>query len=72
MSIKTLEDQLEHVQIAIERAENRQKYSIADREVWAADLETLYNREQSLITRIARRDARSSRGGIRSMRFCAS
>lgn len=71
MAIKTLEEQLESVQAAIEQAERRRSYTIKDRSMESSDIEHLYEREQSLLTRIARRDARTRNGGIRSVRFTA-
>lgn len=71
MAIKTLEEQLESVQVAIEQAERRRSYTIKDRSMESSDIQYLYDREQWLLERIARRDARAQRGGIRSVRFTA-
>lgn len=71
MAIKTLEEQLEHVQAAISKAEERQSYTIKDRSMESSNILHLYQREESLLKRVERRDARARRGGIRSLRFGA-
>lgn len=67
----TLEERLANVQAAITKAEERQEYSIKDRSMKSAELETLYAREERLLALIDRRDSRATRGGIRSMEFTA-
>jgi len=50
---KTLGEQLTAVQTAIENAEDRQEYGIADMSVKRASLKTLYEREERLLSKIA-------------------
>ena len=53
----TLEEQLANVQAAIAKAEDIQEYEIKDRRMVHANLDSLYKRENTLLARIARRDA---------------
>jgi hypothetical protein len=53
--VKTLEEQLESVQVAIEKVEtNAQSYGIAGRNMQMTDLTALYNREARLKAQILR------------------
>jgi acetyl-CoA carboxylase beta subunit len=59
---KTLGEQLEAVQTAIEQAEDRQEYGIADMSVKRASLKTLYDREERLLQKISQYGANYTPG----------
>ena len=61
MATKTLQEQLESVQAAIEKIESgAQSYGIAGRNVQRAELATLYKREKSLKNAIAKKNRGAS------------
>jgi hypothetical protein len=67
----TLDDQLASVQAAITKAEHHKEYQIKDHRMERQDIDKLYDERKRLLVEIARRDARLSTGGIRSVRFTA-
>ena len=69
MAVKTLEEQLESVQNAIEKAELRSKYTIKDRSMESSEIRYLYDREEYLLNRITRRDVRLLHGALNSVGF---
>ncbi len=62
---KSVEEQLAEVEEAIEVVQkNGQRYTIADRELWRADLADLEKRRKSLKAEADRK----ARGGVRAVR----
>jgi len=68
---RTLQEQLDSVDLAIIKAEDHKEYSIKNRSMMRQDIDKLYAERKLLTKAIKLQTSRRSSGGIRSVEFGA-
>ena len=66
---RTLQEQLDSVDLAIMKSEDQREYSIKGRTMIRQDIESLYAERTRLISALSRQTSRASSGGLRTVEF---